>query len=242
MELIMTKRFTIIELLVVIAIISILLSLLLPSLLKARYHANEAVCASNMAQTCRASYVYSKNNDNVFMDVSKDTYPFYRRYIYRKFLSRYSNYGKLVELGYATPETIYCPFSKEADYKFRLSTYIDDGGEFNPRYGLSNTGKKAVRGSYVFIPYKYSVISSVNKAVSTFQLAMQDKAILLIDSMLSKGEVTHHKYQWSWNVAKADCSVKLQKNISAKSWLMSNSAGSSWTNLTQIRTYFTDKM
>ena len=54
-----SKKFTLVELLVVVAVIGILLSLLLPSLSKAREMARRAVCGSNMGQTGKAINMYA---------------------------------------------------------------------------------------------------------------------------------------------------------------------------------------
>ena len=59
-----TRNFTLIELLVVIAIIAILLSMLLPSLNRAREKTRRAVCMSRMKQCGAASTIYANNNDN----------------------------------------------------------------------------------------------------------------------------------------------------------------------------------
>lgn len=63
----MLKKFTLIEMLVVISIIGILITILMPSLSKARSSALSKVCLSNLKQQGLASYIYADDNEEIFL-------------------------------------------------------------------------------------------------------------------------------------------------------------------------------
>jgi prepilin-type N-terminal cleavage/methylation domain-containing protein len=60
------KGFTLVELLVVIAIIALLMSILLPSLTRAKMQAKEAICMSNLRQWGTIFSMYTNDNDGLF--------------------------------------------------------------------------------------------------------------------------------------------------------------------------------
>jgi hypothetical protein len=93
--------------LVVVAIIGILVSILLPSLKRARYMATLAVCASNQSQIARGATIYTVSNDRLWP-------------------RRDGNYDGTAARGYPTPATIYSSQSASNtwDDRPRLAPYI----------------------------------------------------------------------------------------------------------------------
>lgn len=64
------KAFTLIELLVVIAIIALLISILLPSLSRARELSKRTVCAANLRGIGQAMYIYAQDDPQVFPTIN----------------------------------------------------------------------------------------------------------------------------------------------------------------------------
>lgn len=78
------KAFTLIELLVVVAIIALLISILLPSLQRARELSKRTVCAANIRGIGQACKIYSAEDENdlfplIPYDISKETFTYTAR-------------------------------------------------------------------------------------------------------------------------------------------------------------------
>jgi prepilin-type N-terminal cleavage/methylation domain-containing protein/prepilin-type processing-associated H-X9-DG protein len=133
--------FTLVELLVVIGIIALLISILLPSLARARESANSVKCASNMRQMGLCIQLYTQDTKgrylpayftavltDQFAPANAAQYPAYFQYLPGIYLKE-------------NPEVMKCPSDQ-----FLLNTTLGQRGPF-PRY---YSGIRDVRYSYFF--------------------------------------------------------------------------------------------
>ena len=113
------KKFTLIELLIVVAIIAILVSIMIPSLGKAREMSKRAVCMSNMRQMYLAEKLYEKDHTNK-MALGYNTGQLQMNYIY----VRKSNRINQGLLGLYTGDNsgfLYCPSHEHLQHKIDTS-------------------------------------------------------------------------------------------------------------------------
>lgn len=106
--------FTLIELLVVVSIIALLISILLPSLKRAKEHAKRAVCASNLHQLIIALHLYTEDNNGELPGLSgyqKHTLNYFRpgEGPNKPESNRFSDFSGLYPKYASEPDLYYCP-------------------------------------------------------------------------------------------------------------------------------------
>ena len=215
------KKFTLIELLVVVAIIGILLTLLLPSLARARSEAQKAVCMSNQSQMTKRIFLYSKRNSGKVPGASITT-----GHHTRSFFKSGTNWGtrenfanlwdSIAEIreDNGTAQMIYCP--SQENEAFKWESYSSNGTfpqSHNP-FGWSYR----VRAGYNYNPWREtdSSWSARYKRIDKFE----EETILMTDlftqasQMYSKGDILSHTEVKAFIFAKGDGSVKIKKSSS----------------------------
>ena len=132
------KAFTLIELLVVISIIAMLMSILVPSLGKARERAKKVICTNNVRQIGLANALYAQYSDNWYVPYyNKSLIIWFQNPLYVKIMgidkrTDDADTGAMLTL----PEDYKCP----SDTRKQDDGLWDDGGSrINVSYGYNIT-------------------------------------------------------------------------------------------------------
>ncbi|MCH2209330.1 MAG: prepilin-type N-terminal cleavage/methylation domain-containing protein [Lentisphaerales bacterium] len=210
-----SKRFTLIEVLMVIAIISILASILLPLLSKARYKARIALCASAQKQNAIALIMYTDDHDGRLPKITNFNQPQFYRYFYDPDNDEYKALGELYKNQYLlSGKTLFCPEANigKAGTKQSYDWYLVNG-EWDPKKALQGS-TKAGRSNYIIYPYEVDDSQWNLGEFSSDEMLHSD----LIWSNI-------HKYNGvnGWNVMKVDTSLKFTQNIRAQAYRDNNS-------------------
>ncbi|MCM8529633.1 MAG: type II secretion system GspH family protein [Lentisphaeraceae bacterium] len=139
------RRFTLIELLVVIAIFGILLTILLPSLSKAREQSKRAVCKSNLSQLNKTILLYSVNNNHKAALGIVSTQPYQNSYFFTNLvLFREWTYYHYYKADYVKdPQLWACPSQTSENFKYNgeLNNWPPLNGATKTRSSYNHRGK-----------------------------------------------------------------------------------------------------
>ena len=141
------KAFTLIELLVVVAIIALLISILLPSLARARELSNRVVCAATRRGLGQACKIYAQENEEFWptVETTESTVSYSAQIGVRRSevtnssssqVSTTRNFWMLIRDGNVTVKLLKCPSSNESvDDTENLALYYDFKGSGYVSYG-----------------------------------------------------------------------------------------------------------
>ncbi len=149
--------FTLIELLVVVSIIALLISILLPSLRRARDQAKDTACKANLRSMGQAFMMYAERYNNVWPPAvdtlgseNRWPVPFHEGGIIKTELARYDSSGNLLRGG--SPSIFLCPSDKASrmirDWRFAGNNVdrVEVGGSFAYSGEIHRNGEKLELG------------------------------------------------------------------------------------------------
>lgn len=179
--------FTLIELLVVIAIISLLVSILLPSLVKAKKLAKITMCSANLKYLGISLVLYADENNQSFPNTGKfGTWWYSADGEYGGFRSNAGSFVRLIYPNYVTSRTVlYCPLDPVRSAE---RYWVSDD---QPNYGPSL--------EYNGISYAYSACYGTDGDLGHMALATRCRTLSdPVGALMSDQEGWSESLPWYW--------------------------------------------
>jgi prepilin-type N-terminal cleavage/methylation domain-containing protein/prepilin-type processing-associated H-X9-DG protein len=182
-----TKGFTLVELLTVVAIIAMLLSVLIPSLQKARGVAQRAVCANNFKTIALADLIYAQESDDwhvpLVNGLSPDNELWFQNKLFVKIVALKGRYNPEAVQGYDASTTLpwdfRCPTDKRTVANKGLYHY-SNGSVEGVSYGMNGMSLYPKVGGWYY--YKSDGTPGAAHALRTFQVVGPSAKFFFMDA------------------------------------------------------------
>lgn len=198
------KAFTLIELLVVIGIIAILMSVLMPSLAKARIMATRTLCGNNLHQISLATNVYAQDNGSRYPSINDPiagtTIWLWMGRGFKGFLKPYLDNQE------GRTSVLCCPSDKTADNKYEATSYA---------YSMSFYHNAAQINAVTSIAGTYGSKAPISVSQKISDVSNPSRKIIYGEWLSNHDKIESDSGWWIWagarNFALADGHVEFVK-------------------------------
>ncbi len=160
------RGFTLVELLVVIAIIALLISILLPSLGRARSSARTVQCLSNVRQLGMAIAQYAGDYRNTVLPFDVDGVSWHRNSAFRRSLGVPLNLAHDPAIDKVFPGTLLCPESNIVQSSYEPRMHIANSYAMNKEWN-----RRGVANGYAYADYDCYKFNNVRNPSSKMLMA-----------------------------------------------------------------------